>query len=76
MKPTRRQIDLGLAFAAAAMGIASMFVNDVDKSPLYFLLAYVLWRLGLQSTARSLSQNSQPTADEPGRPDRPRDLVE
>ena len=35
-----------LSLAALAMGVASIFLNDSDKSPIYFLLAYVLWRLG------------------------------
>jgi len=35
-----------LSLAALAMGAASIFLNGADKSPIYFLLAYVLWRLG------------------------------
>jgi hypothetical protein len=45
MKLTIRHVDLALAVAAIAMGIASVFLNDADKSPIYFLIAYILWRL-------------------------------
>jgi len=31
--------------AACAMGLASIFLKDADKAPIYFLLAYVFWRL-------------------------------
>ena len=30
---------------ARGLGIISIFMNDVDKSPIYFLLAYIFWRL-------------------------------
>jgi len=26
-------------------GVVSILIRDADKSPLYFLLAYVFWRL-------------------------------
>jgi len=34
-----------LALAALALGIFSIFIHDADKSPIYFLLAFVLWQL-------------------------------
>ncbi len=37
-------LDRLLALAAAVMGIVSIVLNDADKSPLYFLLAYALGR--------------------------------
>ncbi|MEE9211129.1 MAG: hypothetical protein V3U29_00575 [Phycisphaeraceae bacterium] len=46
MKPTIIQVNRLLLVAAGAMGVASFTIlNDADKSPIYFLLAYVLWRL-------------------------------
>jgi hypothetical protein len=40
-----KYLDRIIAVAAFVMGIASIFwLNDADKSPLYFLIAYVLWR--------------------------------
>jgi CBS-domain-containing membrane protein len=38
-------LDRALALMAAAMGAISVLLGDADKSPLYFLLAYTLWRL-------------------------------
>lgn len=37
-------IDVFLILVAIALGIASVFLNDVDKTPIYFILAYLLWR--------------------------------
>jgi len=45
MELTIRHVNLALAAAAAAMGVASIYLNDIDKSPIYFLLTYILWRL-------------------------------
>ncbi|MBC8426660.1 hypothetical protein H8E07_21310 [bacterium] len=47
MKIGWKTMDRLLALAAAAMGIASIALNDADKSPLYGLLAYALARLSL-----------------------------
>ena len=38
-------VDRGLAAAALVLGIASAAIGDADKTPLYLLLAYALWRL-------------------------------
>ena len=38
-------VNRGLMVVAAVFGIASITIGDADKSPIYFLLAYVLWRL-------------------------------
>jgi len=38
-------MDRCLAVAAFALGVVSIFIRDVDKCPIYFMLAYVLWRL-------------------------------
>ena len=38
-------IDRLLAVAALVLGIVSIFLKDVDKCPIYFMLAYVLLRL-------------------------------
>ncbi len=46
MKPTIIQVNRVLMVAAGAMGVASFIIlNDADKSPIYFLLTYVFWRL-------------------------------
>jgi hypothetical protein len=45
MELTIRHLNLALAAAAAAMGVASIYLDDIDKSPIYFLLTYILWRL-------------------------------
>lgn len=45
VKPTRHQFNRLLAIGAFALGVASILLQDADKSPLYFLLTYVLWRL-------------------------------
>jgi hypothetical protein len=38
--------DRALAVAAAIMGVVSIFLlNDADKAPLYFLLAYLFFRI-------------------------------
>ena len=37
-------LDRTLAAVAAALGVASIAMNDADKAPLYFLLAYALAR--------------------------------
>jgi hypothetical protein len=38
-------VDRVLAAAALAMGIVSIvWLRDADKSPLYFLIGYALWR--------------------------------
>ena len=34
-----------IGISAFVMGIASILLRDADKSPLYFLAAYILWRL-------------------------------
>ncbi len=46
MRPGIRYLDRLLALGAAVLGVVSVFLRDADKSPLYFLLAYILWRLG------------------------------
>ena len=38
-------LNRALSLGALGLGVASIFLNDADKSPIYFLLAYVLWRL-------------------------------
>jgi hypothetical protein len=45
MTSTLRVVDTVLAIAALAMAVLSAAMGDADKSPLYLLLAYVLWRL-------------------------------
>lgn len=41
-----KYLDRILAVVAFAMGIASIvWLNDADKSPIYFLIGYVLWRV-------------------------------
>lgn len=40
-----RTADTILAVAALAMAILSIALGDADKSPIYFLPAYALWRL-------------------------------
>lgn len=41
-----KHIDRILAIAAVAMGIASIvWLNDADKSPIYFLIGYALLRI-------------------------------
>ena len=45
MKFGWKTLDRLLALAAAAMAVASLALNDADKSPLYILLAYALGRL-------------------------------
>ena len=47
MKPGWILMDRLLALAAAGLGVASIALDDADKSPLYFLLAYALARLSL-----------------------------
>jgi hypothetical protein len=47
MKHGWRIVDGLGAVAAAGMGVASIALNDADKSPLYFLLAYALARLSV-----------------------------
>lgn len=34
-----------LFFGALAMAVISIVMKDADKSPIYLLLAYILWRL-------------------------------
>ena len=38
-------IDRLLAVAALALGVVSIFIQDIDKCPIYFMLAYVFLRL-------------------------------
>lgn len=38
-------VDRILAAAALALGIVSIFIHDIDKCPIYFMLAYVFLRL-------------------------------
>ena len=45
MKLKIHHFDLVLSTVAAALGVASIVMRDADKAPLYFLLAYVLWRI-------------------------------
>ena len=45
MRPKIRHLNLALSAGSAALGIASIAMRDADKAPLYFLLAYVLWRI-------------------------------
>jgi hypothetical protein len=41
-----KYVDRILAVVAVAMGVVSIvWLGDADKSPLYFLIGYVLWRL-------------------------------
>lgn len=44
-RPVPSWLDAALAAGAAALGVASIALGDADKSPLYFLLSYLLWRL-------------------------------
>lgn len=44
-----RVVDGALAVVALAMAVVSIALGDADKSPLYFLLAYALWRLSHRS---------------------------
>jgi hypothetical protein len=46
MTSALRVVDTVLAVAALAMAVASIALGDADKSPVYLLLAYALWRLG------------------------------
>jgi hypothetical protein len=34
-----------LMVGALALGVFSVFVRDIDKLPIYLLLAYVFWRV-------------------------------
>ena len=34
-----------LLIVAVGLGVVSIFMNDIDKSPIYFLLGYIFWRL-------------------------------
>jgi len=45
MKISMHLINRILAICALLMGIVSIGLRDADKSPLYFLLAFVLWQL-------------------------------
>ncbi len=38
-------VDRFLLFVSIALGIISIILKDADKSPIYFLFAYVFWRL-------------------------------
>jgi hypothetical protein len=41
-----KYLDRILAVAAFAMGVVSIvWLRDADKSPIYFLVGYVLWRI-------------------------------
>jgi hypothetical protein len=41
-----KHTDRILAAAAVAMGVVSIFwLRDADKAPIYFLIAYALWRI-------------------------------
>jgi hypothetical protein len=44
-----RVADLVLAVFALVMAVVSIILGDADKSPVYFLLAYALWRLSRRS---------------------------
>ena len=39
------RVDATLAVVALVMAVLSVVLGDADKSPVYFLLAYALWRL-------------------------------
>lgn len=45
MKDKLVWLDRILALGSLALGIVSIFINDVDKCPIYFMLAYALWRV-------------------------------
>lgn len=49
MTSTLRVADTVLAVVALAMAVLSIVLGDADKSPVYFLLAYALWRLSRPS---------------------------
>jgi len=51
MTSTLRVVDVVLAIAALTMAVVSIALGDADKSPVYLLLAYALWRLSRPSGA-------------------------
>ena len=51
MTATLRVVDVALAIAALAMAVVSIALGDADKSPIYLLLAYALWRLSPRPAA-------------------------
>ncbi|NBC12997.1 MAG: oligosaccharide flippase family protein [Gammaproteobacteria bacterium] len=70
-RPSLRQVDLGLAVAAAVMAVVSLALDDVAKAPLYALLAYLLWRLrdrrqerAEPGKARFSTKAAEPRADD------------
>lgn len=46
MRVSAIHVNRFLMVVAAGLGVFSVFVNDVDKVPVYGLLAYVLFRVG------------------------------
>ena len=46
MRAGATRVDKALAVVAGLLALLSIYVGDADKTPLYGLLAYVLWRLG------------------------------
>jgi hypothetical protein len=44
-------VDAVLAVVALALAVASVALGDADKSPIYLLLAYALWRLSRRPTS-------------------------
>ena len=49
MTTLERVADLVLAVFALVMAVVSIILGDADKSPVYLLLAYALWRLSRRS---------------------------
>ncbi|MFH1277998.1 MAG: hypothetical protein ABIK65_06445 [Candidatus Eisenbacteria bacterium] len=45
MKPIR-VLDTLAILAALVMAVASIALGDADKTPLYLLVGYALWRIG------------------------------
>ena len=41
----QRQIDAWLFMACIGLAFFSIMMRDADKAPLYFILAYVFWRM-------------------------------
>ncbi|MBN1780995.1 hypothetical protein JW948_07730 [bacterium] len=48
-----KTISTGLMILCILAGAASIVIRDADKSPLYFLLAVVFWRLREPDSSRS-----------------------
>ncbi len=45
------RVDAVLAVVALVMAVLSVVLGDADKSPVYLLLAYALWRLSCRPGA-------------------------